>query len=128
MNLGDDTLLAKLDRLPPIMCRLLAKKNGRLLSDRQLEDITGWSNSKLCRVYQAKSWAHVAVEDVDIFLKACGLKWSTQRRERQHLQMAVNNYGLERMQHLRARTWWERQMIKSLTRHVRLILSQEATE
>lgn len=115
MNLGNDTLLAKLDRLPPIVVRIfLARHKGKLMTDAELRKRTGWGKKKLIRVYRAASWRNATVEEVDGFLSACGLRWSSQRRQRFLLQLAFERNGLERMRHLRATTFWERQMIKNL--------------
>ena len=75
------TLLEKLNRLPPCLCRIFAKKNGRLMTDMELIEATGWSMRHLRKVYQSSSWASVSVNDVDTFLAACGLRWSSQRRQ-----------------------------------------------
>ncbi len=97
------TLLRKLDRLPPCLCRLLAQRNGELMTDRQLIRLTGWSKVKLERICKALSWARICVSDVDDFLFACGLRWSAQRRERWLLKVATEKgvEGLLRMRHLR---------------------------
>lgn len=115
MNLGNDTLLAKLDRLPPVIVRLFfARLNGRLMTDKELRQRTGWGKKRLLRVYRATSWKNVTVGEVDALLSACGLRWSSQRRQLFLLQLAIERGGLERMRHLRATTFWERQMINNL--------------
>lgn len=97
------TLLEKLNRLPPCICRLLAKNNGELATDRELLAVTGWSRAKLDRIAKAVTWAEVAVIDVDAFLYACGLTWSTQRRQLWLLQVAALKgfQGIKRMRHLK---------------------------
>lgn len=119
------TLLEKLNRLPPVVARLLAKSNGKLMSDLELCKRTGWGKKRLRRVYRAGSWNNVTVEEVDVFLTACGLKWSTQRRQRWLLKLALNRSesGLEQMRHLKATTAWEASMIKKLNKHVEKFLS-----
>lgn len=96
------TLLEKLNRLPPCICRLLAKINGQLATDRELMMVTGWSRAKLGRIAKATTWAEIAVIDVDAFLFACGLTWSTQRRQLWLLQVAALKgfQGIKRMRHL----------------------------
>lgn len=98
------TLLEKLDRLPPCFCRLLAQQDGELMTDRELVKLVGWERHKLARISMSKSWRRVSVEDVDKFLKACGLCWSQQRRKiwlaKRLLRMA-GLHGLRRMRHLR---------------------------
>lgn len=93
------TLLEKLNRLPPCICRIFAKKNGRLMSDDELIQATGWNRKHLRKVYQSNTWAKVRVEDVDKFLTACGLRWSTQQR--QHDALRYHQKHLTNMRHLR---------------------------
>lgn len=95
------TLTSKLDRLPPCFVRILAKHNGRLMTDPELMERTGWGRRKLRAVYQSASWGSVKVEDVDTFLKACNMSWSTQRRQRWLLKLAISHGGIETMQHLK---------------------------
>ena len=106
------TLTAKLDRLMPCLARILAKHNGRLMTDPELMRRTGWSRNKLRAVYQSSSWAGVKVEDVDTFLKACDMSWSTQRRQRWLLQLALSHGGIKTMQHLKCDTGWRGNQLK----------------
>lgn len=100
------TLAEKLDRLPPCICRLLAKRGGELMTDAELRRITGWTQTKLQRVAGSTSWSGLTVLETDAFLMACGLKWSTQRRERWLLQVAFMRGfdGIRRMRHLQKLT------------------------
>lgn len=123
MNLGNDTLLAKLDRLPPIVVRIfLARHKGKLMTDLELRRRTGWGKKKLLRVYRAATWKDATVDEVDTFLSACGLRWSSQRRQRFLLQLAFERNGLERMRHLKAVTFWEKQMISNLIKQYRKLM------
>ena len=119
------TLLEKLNRLPPVISRLFAKHNGRLMSDVELCRRTGWGKKRLRRVYRASSWGHVTVEEVDVFLTACGLSWSSQKKQRWLIKLALdrtNGKELD-MRHLRARTFWEDGMIKAMNKHVKRLLT-----
>lgn len=111
------TLLEKLDRLEPLICRMMARQGNRFLSDRELMESTGWGLSKLRRIYNSKSWASIAVQDVDTFMRACGISWSSQRRIRWLLKL--NGYDITKMRHLQFRTGWQAAMI---LRHQRRIL------
>lgn len=95
------TLLSKLDRLPPAVVRILAKHNGRLMTDAQLMAKTGWGLRRVRTVAGKGSWASVTVKDADTFLRACGLSWSAQRKQRWLLQLAINGTGLHSMRHIR---------------------------
>jgi hypothetical protein len=96
------TLLEKLNRLPPCVCRLLAENNGELATDHELLLLTGWRRKKLDRISMATTWAEVSISDADDFLRACGLTWSTQRRQLWLLQVAALKgfRGIRRMRHL----------------------------
>lgn len=123
MNLGSDSLLAKLDRLPPIICRLMAKNGGFFMSDHELMNRTGLSRHLLRRVYRAISWRKSTVEEVDMFLTACGFKWSSQRRQRWLISLRLSEGdGITRMRHLKPRNKTEAAAIKALLKHVKRLL------
>jgi len=97
------TLLEKLDRLPPCFCRLLAKRNGELMTDREMVKLVGWERHKLGRISLSKSWGRISVQDVDIFLKACGVPWPRQHHKIWMLMRLLRKAGvsgLHRMRHL----------------------------
>ena len=91
------TLEEKLNRLPPFIARLLAKSNGRLMTTAELMEKTGFGHEKLERISKQKSWARIAVADVDTFLQACGLNWSSQRRQRWLLELAISKGRLHKI-------------------------------
>ena len=95
------TLVEKLDRLPPCFVRILAKHNGNLMTDSELVSRTGWSKNKLRRIYTAATWKETSVGDADLFIKACGLKWSSQRRQRWLIALAISKGGIHTMRHLK---------------------------
>lgn len=94
------TLTEKLNRLPPCICRLLAARNGELATDHEMRLVTGWSRAKLERVSKSTSWAGITVDDVDSFLLACGISWSSQRKERWKLSRIIKAGGVHRLKHL----------------------------
>lgn len=98
------TLVEKLNRLPPCLCRLLAKHDGKLMTDVQLMRTTGWSKKKLERISRSRSWSKISVEDADWFLLACSLSWSAQRKKLWMLKLASEKGldGIRRMRHLRS--------------------------
>lgn len=122
------TLTAKADRLPPCLLRLLAKKDGKLMSDEQLMKQTGWKKGKLKSIYRRATFARVPIEDVDIFFAACGLSPSSQNRKRWLVKLALERGGLEGiagMYHLRGRAGWRNHQVKThLKRFERLILKK----
>jgi len=115
------TLTEKLDRLPPCVARIWAKKDGRLATSSHLMKLTGWGARKLLWISRRKSWADVSVRDVDAFLSACGLSWSSQSNQRLTLMKALERGGLQTMLHLERRklsrtTRWQ---ASQLARHIR---------
>lgn len=118
------TLLEKLDRLPPAFARLFAKHERHLASDDEMMRRTGWGETKLRRISRADSWRGVAVADVDCFLKACGLTWSAQRRQRWLLKLAANGTGLERMRHLRHKKFWQACQVQKHIRRLKRIFDK----
>lgn len=120
------TLLQKLDRLPPCIVRIMAKtSDGRLMSNNEIKKRTGWGKSKLRRVSSATSFKNVTVGEVDAFLEACGLQWSSQRRLIWLLQRAWRNGGIQTMRHLAFRTGWQASMVSRHQRRIEKLLSKK---
>lgn len=123
------TLIEKLDRIPPCIARLMAKgKDGRLMSNAELKRITGWGKSRLKRVVSATSFKDVTVGEADIFLSACGLTWSSQRRLLWLMQRAWRNGGLHTMAHLRYKTGWQASMVKRHQKRIQQLLIKQANK
>jgi len=94
------THLEDLDRLPPNICRLLAKReDGKCFTDRQLARRSGWSRGKVVRLSASATWAGHA-DDVDQWFRACGLLWSERHQYRTLLKSAIGRGGVDRMRHL----------------------------
>jgi hypothetical protein len=117
------TLVEKLDRLPPCIVRVMAKHNNRMITDPELMRRTGWGRRKLMAVYKSASWDGIKVGDVDNFLKACGMSWSSQRRQRWLLQLAIKNGGIHKMQHLKTDTGWRGNQLRLHLMRIEKLLS-----
>lgn len=122
------TLVEKLDRLPPCLIRIMAKKNGRLMTDPELMELTGWGRSKLRAVYQSATWSNVRAGDIDRFLKACGMSWSKQRTQRWLLKRAIEKGGVETMGHLKRDTGWRGRQFDIHTDRIEELLSRLPNE
>lgn len=118
------TLTEKLDRIPPAIARLLAKHNGRLMTTPELVRRTGFGHDKVQRIANQKTWARISVEDVDIFLTACGLSWSTQRKKRWLLKLALSKGRLHKMHHLKASNSIEATQVRCHLRRIEKLLQQ----
>lgn len=122
------TLSQKLNRLPPCICRLLACREGELMRDIELMAATGWQRDKLRRVARAKTWDGIPVKDVDRFLSACGLTWSTQRRQLEVLKRATA-FGLDgilKMRHLRRPIVEKKDFVTRLIKRTEKILREHS--
>ncbi len=118
------TLLEKLDRLPPIVCRMMAKCDGQFMSDPQIMALTDWGKAKLTRIYNATSWAGISVGDADLFLRACGLSWSSQRRVRWLLRRVGGD--ISKMRHLQSDKPWRISMVRRHQKRIERLLKREA--
>lgn len=69
------TLFETAERVPPFICRLVARKsNGwRILTTREIAAKSGISKSTVARISVLKSWAGVSIDDVQSFSTACGV-------------------------------------------------------
>ena len=120
------TLESKLNRIPPFVARLMAKTNGRLSTTADLMERTGFGHQKLEHISRQSTWAGIRVADVDNFLKACGLSWSAQRRQRWLLELAIRKGRLHRMRHFKAVGRIQAAQIKSHLRRIAKMLPQPA--
>lgn len=118
------TLEEKLNRLPPFLARLLAKSNGRLMTTPELVKKTGFCHEKLERISKQRTWAKITVRDVDLFLSACGLKWSTQRRQRWALALAIKKGRLDKLRHFKTSTQFGPAQVRSHLLRVEKLFNQ----
>lgn len=118
------TLTEKLDRIPPCIARLLAKSEGRLMTTSEIMKATGFSKWKVDRISNAKTWANISVKDVDLFLSACGLSWSAQRKQRWLLGLAVKKGRVDKMRHLKVANRIESAQVKSHIRRITKLFSE----
>jgi hypothetical protein len=89
-------ILDKLDRLPPCVCRLLARcrhgKGWRGLSHRELGQISKLPKSTIAELSFRKTWKGVAVDVVDAFAAACGVDHLRARRQITYLRTRSMTY------------------------------------
>ena len=118
--------------IPPCICRILAKKrepdgSERMLTDEELMKATGWGERHLRTVYRSATWQNIKVGDMDLFLQACGLHPSKQRRYKWLLQWAWRNGmdGIRNMKHLRTNVASRVNQRETLLRMVERVLENE---
>lgn len=105
------TLTEKL-RFPPCLARIMAVKDGKLMTDPELIERTGWGRRKLRRVYNSATWDDITGKEMDEFLTACGLSISSLRRQRWLIRLSISRGGLHTMQHLQHNTGWRGNQLK----------------
>jgi hypothetical protein len=79
------TILEKLNSVPPIFCRLVARtKNGRRgLTTSELEKASGLSRTTVKELSFRTTWNNVTVEVAHKFMSACGVNPLAARRQRE---------------------------------------------
>lgn len=70
----------RLDRYPPVLCRLLAReKRGRPLTTAEIADTSGLPPAKVEAISASVSWDGVEVDDMKRFAQACGCDFDQQK-------------------------------------------------
>lgn len=82
------TLLAFCDRMPPRLCRLVAReRHGRKgLSLRQIAQRSGLSLACVSELSRRATWRGLKIETVEAFSRACGVDLFRLRRHVQFLK------------------------------------------
>jgi hypothetical protein len=79
-------LLAKANRIPPKLCRLLAREGRRPLTLTEISTRSGIKIIRLRSILELKSWGPVPIEDADRIMKACGVDPFNMRRTGEYLK------------------------------------------
>lgn len=118
-------------KIAPCWCRILAKtkdtKTGkeRLMTDRELMQRTGWGKKHLRSVYNRATWDKITNGDMDLFLWACGMQPSKQRRYVYLLKRACEGGRIRRLRHLGAAVAWRENQVQTLLRMCERVLKNE---
>jgi len=91
------TYLEQLDRIPPNVCRLLARsrgRNARPLTVREIALAAGFTWQKAAWIARKKTWADVAVADADRFRAACGVRIRDEHRQLALLARGMSQDGV----------------------------------
>tara|TARA_Y100001937_G_scaffold96987_2_gene131946 strand:+ start:1289 stop:1861 length:573 start_codon:yes stop_codon:yes gene_type:complete len=89
---GSMSLLEKLDKMPPFLCRLLARRKGKSLSNRQLASDLGVSVRTIQRISEKKSWDDVPVGFAQKFSGACGVDLLRQNKSMDYFKRRKFNH------------------------------------
>ena len=87
------SLVEFLDRLPPCMVRLVARKpnhHGQRMSLHEISRASGLSYGAVLRLSVKKSWANVPPERIDRFCRACGVDMLKRGRTMQYIRRVLN--------------------------------------
>ncbi len=92
------TLIQYLDRFPPVLCRLLArKKHGlRPMTNCNIAFVSGLSLRTVARLSQLRSWRGVTIDVIQKFSMACGVNLVGNKRYhlrfiRSHMKAVYRN-------------------------------------
>lgn len=87
------TYLARLDEIPPPLCRLIARSKGhqpRILTITEIAAASGLPWQRVAWIARQKSFASVTVADADKFRLGCGI---TPENEKRHREFIRRNYA-----------------------------------
>lgn len=117
-------------KIPPCICRLLARVDDRLMTDPELMAKTGWGKARLRAIYHRHSWDGVTHEETDLFLWACNIEPSKQRRYLWLLKRALSKgmKGLLGMRHLKCNTGWQGNQLRLHLNRTEKLLRQHGRE
>lgn len=111
-------------RFPPCLARIMAVKDGRLMSDQELVKLTGWGERKLRRVYNSGTWLDITDREKFVFFEACGMNPFNLRRQRWLIKLALRRGGLHTMQHLKCVTGWQGNQLRLHLNRVEKVLGE----
>ena len=98
------------------------------MTDKELQNATGWGEKRLRKIYMSKSFASVSAGEIDIYLKACGIEWKDRRRSLWMLRRALRRGmdGIRAMWHLQCRTGGQANQLRVLLNNIEHLLSNDA--
>ncbi|HYE32128.1 MAG TPA: hypothetical protein VEH27_11915 [Methylomirabilota bacterium] len=82
------SLIARLDKFPPVLCRLAARKNNgrRALTNEEIAKAAGLSKKCVDRLSVKATWSGVDVETASKFAAGCGVDLLHPRRQKDFLR------------------------------------------
>lgn len=86
-------LIQKLDRVPPWVCRVLARHRRRPLTSEEIARRSGLTPSWVNRLSRKTTWAGVSVASADAFLAGCGVDPFRMKRHWSYLKRAKLRAG-----------------------------------
>jgi hypothetical protein len=88
-------LLEHLDKIPPCICRLCGRKNGRGLTSKELQRRTGKSALWVNFMSRQPSWEKITVRNMILFAEACDVDPWRPRQKLYYLRRAFRETGFK---------------------------------
>lgn len=90
-------LIARFNRFPPMLCRLLARtRHGtRPMTTVELSAASGLTRERVTQISGLPSWEHLPLRDIEAFSRACGVNLLAPHEQRKFLRRRKRAY-LER--------------------------------
>ncbi|HEU4340040.1 MAG TPA: hypothetical protein VFU31_00570 [Candidatus Binatia bacterium] len=67
------TLCERLNQIPPRLCRFVAHRRRRPLSNQDLSDASGLARSTIVKLSKLDRWDGVRLDMIEAFSRACGV-------------------------------------------------------
>ena len=84
------------DRLPPYLCRVLARKGGMALTNQDISAISGLTVKRVGEISKLRSWGSVPLAQINAFARACGVDLINQSSVRKYLKRGPKMAHVER--------------------------------
>ena len=78
-------IVKQFDRLPPYLCRVLARKDRKALTNSEVSRISGLTVKRVGEIARLKSWGSVPLSQISAFSRACGVDLLNQSNVRKYL-------------------------------------------
>lgn len=80
-----DTVLVHMDKVPPNLCRVLARKGRKAMTNQEISDASGLTIKRVGEISKLTSWGKVDVGQASAFAAACGVDLIKQGQVRKYL-------------------------------------------
>lgn len=80
------TWLERIDRLPPLACRLCARRHRKPLTNEQIATAAGMTIERVAFISKQKSFGKFPIEEIDRFRMACGITPANEWRHVEYLK------------------------------------------
>ena len=67
------TITERLNKLPPKLCRFVAHRRRRPLSNQDISDASGLARSTVVKISKLDRWDNLPLKTIEAFTRACGV-------------------------------------------------------